>query len=394
MKIINKKNLNELVNCLTLYKCVYLYGAGNEGRKTLELLKKINVSPVAVVVSRKAVNPETVMNLPVMQIDDIPVSDENIFILGVSELYCQEIEATLISLKHHNIVKLISKIETWKLNRPLPKLEITAKIGCRIQCKYCPQKALYNSYFKDNIHRCSEMSVENYRKCLEHMPRETIITFAGFVEPFLHPYGVEMIRYAHEQGHPVELYTTFVGLTIKQFDMIKDIPFREVVLHTPDQKKYADIPITDEYIKILDKALDLKKANGDPFIDSANCQSEPSKEFLKIAKGRVWVESSLVDRAGIMNDIALKHSSYKTGAIICNRSNRQNHWVLLPDGCVVLCCMDFGLKHVLGNLLDSDYEEIINDDAYQMLRQQMGGSRKDADILCRKCTSSSEIKNR
>lgn len=394
MKIINKKRINELINCLAPYKYIYLYGAGNEGRKILELLEKINISPVAVVVSRKSLNPETVMNIPVVQIDTVSASDENIFILGVSELYCQEIEKTLISLKHYNIVKMISRIETWKLNRTLPKLEITAKIGCKIQCRYCPQEALYYSYFKEDIHRCREMSMENYRKCVSHMPEETVITFAGFVEPFLHSHGTEMIQYAHEQGHPVELYTTFMGLTKAQFDTIKDIPFREVVLHTPDKKNYANIQITEEYIKILDEALDLKKANGDPFIDSANCQSEPSEEFLKIAKGRVRVESSLVDRAGILNDSNLKHSGYKTGTVVCNRSNRQNHWVLLPDGSVTLCCMDFGLKHVLGNLLDSDYEAIINNDAYQILRQQMRESREDTDILCRKCTSSSEIKNR
>lgn len=393
MRMICRKNVNELKDSLFSYKKIYLYGAGKEARKILELLKKIEIQVEAIVVSDKLVNPETVMDIPVIQISNIPVHEENVFLLGVSELYSQEVEKILISLKHTNIIKLINKTEVWKLNRPLPKLEITAKIGCRIGCKFCPQKDLYKAYFKENINRCKEMSMENYKKCIGHMPRETVISFAGFVEPFLHPYGCEMIQYAYEQGHPVELYTTFVGLTKKQFDTIKEIPFREVVLHTPDKKNYADIPITEEYSMILNEALDLKKANGEPFIASANCQSEPSEEFLEIARGRIHVESSLIDRAGIMEDDVLKHSAYKYGRLVCNRSEKQNHWVLLPDGVVVLCCMDFGLRHQLGNLQNSDYEAIINGDAYQALRQQMSHHYHGEDILCRKCTSSSEIKD-
>lgn len=393
MRMIRWKNVNELKECLISYQNIYLYGAGKEARKILELLKKIEIKVRAIVVTDKSVNPENVMDIPVIQISNLPVHEGNVFLLGVSELYCQEVEKKLISLKHVNIIKLINKMEVWKLNRPLPKLEITAKIGCRIGCKFCPQKDLYKAYFNEDNNRCKEMSIENYKKCIGHMPRETVITFAGFVEPFLHPYGCEMIQYAHEQGHPVELYTTFVGLTKKQFDTIKGIPFREVVLHTPDKMHYAEIPITKEYIMILDEALDLQKANGEPFIDSANCQSEPSEEFLKIARGRIHIESALVDRAGLMEDNELKHSAYKYGRLVCNRSEKQNHWVLLPDGAVVLCCMDFGLKHQLGNLQNSDYEAIINGDEYQALRQQMSHHYQGEDILCRKCTSSGEIKD-
>lgn len=392
MRIINRKSIDELANYLSLYKYIYVYGAGNEARTVMNLLKRIGIQSTAVVVSDKFVNPDMVMGITVLQIDEIPIAEENVFILGVSEKYCQEVERKLISLNHKNIVKLVSKVEAWKLNRMLPKLEITAKIGCKIQCKFCPQSILYASYFKEDVHRCKEMTLENFKTCISHMPKEAIITFAGFVEPFFHPHGVQMIQYAYEQGHPVELYTTFMGLTKKQFDTIKNIPFREVVLHTPDIKKYAKISITEEYVKILDEALDLKKANGDPFIDSANCQSEPSEEFLKIARGRIWVESTLIDRAGALGDENLKHSDFKFDPIVCNRSSKQNHWVLLPDGSVVLCCMDFGLKHPLGNLLNSDYEEIINGDAYQTLRYRMQNPFQGDDILCRRCTSSSELR--
>ena len=221
------------------------------------------------------------------------------------------------------------------------------------------------------------------------MPSNTIICFAGFVEPFFHPQGVEMIQYAYKMGHPVELFTTFMGLTKEQFDIIKHIPFHQVVLHTPDKLNYANIQIDETYRKILDEVLDMTKEDGTSFIDSANCQSEPSEEFLKLAKNRIVVESTLVDRAGNLEDDALKKSEFKKGKIICNRTKDLNHWVLLPDGTVVLCCMDFGLKHPLGNLLTDNYDDIIAKKEYQSIISAM--SDEKVDIICRKCTSSKEV---
>ncbi|PHU37891.1 hypothetical protein CSX02_05635 [Agathobacter ruminis] len=76
----------------------------------------------------------------------------------------------------------------------------------------------------------------------------------------------------------------------------------------------------------------------------------------------------------------------KKGPIYCTRTEYLNHWVLLPDGSVTLCCMDFGLKHVMGNLIDHTYDEIIHMQPYQDLISGMNAQM--SDILCRKCTSS------
>lgn len=85
----------------------------------------------------------------------------------------------------------------------------------------------------------------------------------------------------------------------------------------------------------------------------------------------------------------MKKSEFKKGKIICNRTKDLNHWVLLPDGTVVLCCMDFGLKHPLGNLLTDNYDDIIAKKEYQSIISAM--SDEKVDIICRKCTSSKEV---
>ncbi|MBO5178256.1 MAG: SPASM domain-containing protein [Lachnospiraceae bacterium] len=379
----------ELEKAVLNYKQVYVYGAGVEGKRVLEELMQYQIPVTAIVVTSKQNNPDTVMGVKVIELKNVVPDDKTMFIIGVSRKYEQQVAETLWESGHCHVVSLLNK--KWKKNRIVPKLEITVKMGCGVQCKYCPQQELLHTYFGQEKSRESWLSLENYKKAIDHMPKETIITFSGFAEPFLHPQAIEMIEYANQTGHPVELYTTFVNLSEKDFDRIKDIPFRTVVLHTPDKMNYAIIPITDNYKKIMDKALSHKKPNGETFIDSANCQSEPSEEFLELAKGRIEVKSTLIDRAGLLEGEDLKKSIHKTGKLVCKRSYLQNHWVLLPDGTTVLCCMDFALRHVLGNLFYESYEQICENSVYQGIRKQMDCPSPNRELLCCDCTASLEI---
>lgn len=385
---LEKHRRSEIYALANRYDHVYIYGAGGQARKTYSFIKGIGIEISAFLVTNMGNNPIEIEDKKVISLADAKIENNTLVIIGVSEQYQSEVVGSLSEQGVESILKLISGEEIWKKKINFPSIEITAKIGCKIHCKYCPQDLLCKNYFKQNPNRENEMAYENYKICLSHMPPNTVVTFAGFVEPFFHKNGVDMILAAHEKGFAIELYTTFMGLTLEQFHKISHIPYREVVLHTPDKMNYADIQITEEYKKILDEALDLKKRDGRPFIDSANCQSEASEEFLRIAKNRILVESSLQDRAGnLENDSHLRTSSFKRGKLSCVRTRDLNHWVLLPDGEVVLCCMDFGLQHPLGNLITNTYDEIINSKAYRDIISKMNDIN-DSSLLCRKCVSS------
>ncbi len=379
----------ELKQAISNYCQIFLFGAGSAGKKILETLSDCHISITAIVVSDKSENPDKIMGIDVVGLEEIDVGDTNIFILGVSRKFEHQVVKTLLDKGHTHIAKLANT--KWKKNIGMPKLEITVKMGCNVQCKYCPQSDLLRAYFEQDKDRENILSLDNFKKAINNMPDNTIITFSGFAEPFLNSDAIEMIEYAHKKGHFIELYTTLINISEEEFDRIKDIPFRKVVLHTPDKMNYAIIPITDTYKKVMDKALSHKKPNGEPFIDSANCQSEPSEDFLKIANGRIKVESTLIDRAGLLEGEDLLRSEHKKGKLVCKRSYFQNHWVLLPDGTVVLCCMDFGLKHMLGNLFQKNYGQICEDVAYTNVRSMMSSCFDERDILCCECTASMEV---
>jgi len=72
------------------------------------------------------------------------------------------------------------------------------------------------------------------------------------------------------------------------------------------------------------------------------------------------------------------------GKIICKSSGKKlNNNVLLPNGDVIICCMDYGLKHKFGNLLKDSYEDLFKSKKFYEV--QLGMDDDSRDILCRSC---------
>lgn len=377
--------IEELKEKLLEFPAVYIYGAGILGRKLLkQILLLGGVTICNFVVTDKEGNPDRIGNYPVVSLDEISTKpEESLFLLGVSKYVEPEIIEILESKNFKNYVIPPKARKYYDDVRLYPKLEITTRIGCSVNCRYCPQKIFCSTYLNDSDVKV--MNLETFKTCIDKMPQNAVITFSGFSEPFLNEECVEMMQYAASQGRAVELYTTLVGLTVEKLKRIQGIEFKTVVLHTPDDKEYANIPMTEEYFEVLDYALNMVGKNGEPWIDSANCQGIPAPEFLEFARGRVIVKSSLTDRAGnLPGEDGLKQVKNIEGSIRCSRMKELNQWVLLPDGRVVVCCMDFGMKHVLGNLETQSYEELLTGPELTLLKE--GLKHQETPILCRDCT--------
>jgi radical SAM protein with 4Fe4S-binding SPASM domain len=118
----------------------------------------------------------------------------------------------------------------------------------------------------------------------------------------------------------------------------------------------------------------------------------PHPKILEHTKGKLRIFSNLIDRAGNLSNSDAFAGTYVHGKIACNRAENLNHGVLLPDGSVVLCCMDFGMQHVLGNLLVQSYEDIMNGEEINRIKDAMSGDNRE-DILCRSCSSAIIVQN-
>jgi FkbM family methyltransferase len=250
--------------------------------------------------------------------------------------------------------------ETKWATAQYPALEITTSIpekGCPVNCAFCPQKVITKSYNSPK----RVMTMLDFKKAINKVPKEIGITFSGFSEPFLNPDCIHMIKYAHSKGHPISLYTTAVGMTVQDVAYLSDIPFSDgpnggFVLHVQDGLRYAKIKITEQYYEVLEAIKVL---------------SDQIANFRVVSMGPVYPEIRhlfpeplilrMYSRADNLNKNGTYNSWWGNHDTTCNCAEKLYHAVLLPNGEVTLCCMDYNLNHVLGNLYKQSFEAIMPD---------------------------------
>ena len=192
-------------------------------------------------------------------------------------------------------------------------IEITTYIPCPIRCSYCPQDKLIEAYRGINV-----LSFEMFTKALDNIPKDVQIHFSAFSEPFLNKNTCNMIKYARILGYDIVIYTTTRGLDV---DRLKDIPFAEFNIH-----------------------------------DIGDCQSVPyATNLIKV--------TDPVSRAG-----NLFETNPKGQPLYCPRSPAFEQNVMLPNGDVYLCCMDWSLKHKLGNIFQTHFNNLDREGQYELCR--------------------------
>ena len=236
------------------------------------------------------------------------------------------------------------------------RLEITTMNSCRVNCyPYCPQKKFVAAYRG----RKPYLSLDDFKLALSHTPEDVGINFAGFTEPFLNPEALGMMEYASDRGRTLCLYTTLVGLKPDDMDRLARLKFKELSLHLPDANGIAHIPDGPEEREVLSRAL--RKLHSTNF---------------------AVMNDSFVphNRAGNVEELPQARTQ---GPFFCMWLHVVVSPVMMPDGTCVVCCMDWGLKHVMGNLLTRSYDDLFASPAWRALKANAW--MWDGSAICRSC---------
>jgi MoaA/NifB/PqqE/SkfB family radical SAM enzyme len=254
-----------------------------------------------------------------------------------------------------------------------PTMEITTcvpKQGCIVDCVFCPQKTLQKVYQGERY-----LSLDNFKILLDKIPKEIRITFAGFTEPWLNKHCSDMLLYAHEKGHPISAFTTGIGMNTEDVEKIKNIPYAGnpnggFVLHLPDDEYLAKHPISKKYLEVLEYFKSVMHEI--QFFSTMSMGPNVNNQIKHIfetsdhnAAEYMWSRAgNLLGEAILKPELINLKNKFKSiyhgeKSMTCNCEERLYHNVLLPNGDVSLCCMDYGLKHILGNLFTQEYEELI-----------------------------------
>jgi hypothetical protein len=265
---------------------------------------------------------------------------------------------------------------TGSWNRMRPNLEISTVIGCRIACSYCPQKTLVQRY-RERPTPDRVMSLETFQRCLETVPVEVDIIFAGMAEPWLNPACTDMLEHAHAKGHRVAVYTTLLGMSPGDVERISRVPLYEFCIHLVDGDGQMNLEPTPDFLDVLKMSIRMIPKVGFALHGSLH-------PAVKAALGRDQPDGSgaLISRAGNLPDRSIPK---KTGKLMCSACGPKiDHNVLLPNGDVALCCMVYDLKHIIGNLVNGTYESIFISEEYLRVMKGLAGD-ESIDIACRNC---------
>ncbi len=100
----------EQMSVLRNSEYIILYGAGRAAVEILDVLKEKNLSADAVAVTELKGNPDCLRGIPLFRINDLLTHKEDTVILGVSDLYSNEVAALLEQYGFQTIIKPL-KIE-------------------------------------------------------------------------------------------------------------------------------------------------------------------------------------------------------------------------------------------------------------------------------------------
>jgi radical SAM protein with 4Fe4S-binding SPASM domain len=218
------------------------------------------------------------------------------------------------------------------------------------------------------------MPFKTFATCLSKMPAGAEMSFAGFAEPWLNNRATDMAEEANRQGRTWEIYTTCVGMSEKDVDRIVAAQPIRIKLHLPDTEGYAKIRVDEQYVRVVKRLADKFPVN---VMTMGTLPQVLLQRFGKIHAAAMHTRAGNVD--GMEKLVPLR----KRGPLRCRPGPKLDRNILIPDGKLILCCADFSMQHVIGNLLKQSWQDIMDGPALTAIRKAMAS--ENGDVLCRQC---------
>lgn len=285
--------------------------------------------------------------------------------------------ATMYS--HQNYVSDLIVEDDYKNVAP-----ITTKIGCPIACKYCPQDVLIKQYRKRE-NPVMELSMGTFQKMLEKIPKDVIISFTGFVEPFANPDCLDMILYALDNGYIIRVFSTLYNVSVEDYKRFKDYKnLKTLDVHLPDSNGYTKFPITESYKKTLEYVFAHPPTYARLWTSCLGVTSHTHEDIRHI----VSVPGNPVNSVhGLVYDNRLFHGRAK---LRCNRdcsridNEKAGVGMILPNGDVIGCTQDWELENCIGNILEAEsWKELMQGEQRRRFREAL--EDPDIDNICSYC---------
>ena len=277
-----------------------------------------------------------------------------------------------------------------------PVMELTTMIGCPLMCTFCPQDNLRTTYGD----RTKYMQPMDLMTVLAKLPKDTRIDFSGMSEPWANPACTTMLEMVLYMGFKVAIYTTLYGMEnpkrVKELLESHPAQVEVVMLHLPDSngnmKGWKSSPEWMEALKIM-STTNVPCGIGAMTMDKSGAVHPDLQPIVGQLNG--WVGHTRADSLDVeqVKGQVISMTPHNIFSLTCASTPFYDRNVLLPDGSVVLCCMDYNLTHILGNLLEQTYEEVMQGKPLLDLIAINETPEYSKCSICKACENVKEISN-
>jgi hypothetical protein len=275
-----------------------------------------------------------------------------------------------------------------------PVMELTTMIGCPLMCTFCPQENLRDSYGDSEKY----MQPRDLVTVLSKLPKDTRIDFSGMSEPWANPHCTEMLETVLFMGFNIAIYSTLYGMTDPErvCKVLEDHPNQVdvIMLHLPDangnMKGWKNSEEWQHAAAVMSHT-NVPCGVGAMTMDSSGLVHPELQSMIGRLPG--WqghTRADSLDTEQVAGQ-AISITPMNTFSLTCRSTPFYDRNVLLPNGDVVLCCMDYNLKHIIGNLLTQTYEEIFQGKPLLDLIEMNEEPKFSKCSICKSCENVTAI---
>lgn len=306
----------------------------------------------------------------------------------------------MINIKLVEQLKRIKFIRKLALQRKISfdfplRLNIEPTNYCNLSCSMCPRELNRSLGYMD---------INVFQKIIDESilyGKRLIITINKDGEPLLHPELSHMVKYAKDKkaAYKINFYTNGILLTEeKSLELIKSgLDTLHISIDAFTKETYRKIKnsqkleVVEENVKrlvVLKKRLQSKT----PLVVVKIIQTPDTQNEIKPFVHKWKDIADFIEIGEYHNwDGTISSSNLSNTNELSNGSNRYPCtflWynpVILWDGMVTTCCVDYQGKGIIGDLKENTLAEIWQGNILQKLRRAHLEGRYDEIPLCNKC---------
>ncbi|MDP3902167.1 MAG: radical SAM/SPASM domain-containing protein [bacterium] len=283
-------------------------------------------------------------------------------------------------------IAIRNKLNDFKLSDMIVTIEPSNV--CNSRCVMCP----YPNMTRPKIVMTMELFKKIVNDCVQNGIGKFNLNF--YNEPFLDPMIFERIKYLKSKNVRTQLFSNGSVLDDEKIDKIIESGLNDIRFSVDGAKKetYEKIrkglsfeQTTANILKLIERKKELKSQSpcvAVVFVRSMDNEKE-QEEFKKFWHGKA--DKVIISFDDNRNNTSNFFTKNRFGATYpCLRL--WTEVVVMSDGKVALCCIDFDGSVVVGDFKNQNLQEIWNEERYNKIRNKHLKYKADEIPLCKKCT--------